>query len=335
VGLPEMKQCCGPISELCLETTPTAHSGFVLGTAQLGMNYGRVNRAGKPTQQIAIQMLRYAVAYGVTAIDTARSYGDAECVIGDALTGSWGSRTHVITKLDLSNVDENAPESELVRRVDASIAASCGALRSQKLDTVLLHDWADRHLWHGAAWQRLCEHQVDRRISLLGASVYYPHEALAALSDPAIQHLQIPMNILDWRWKDFGRAVNQRSDVVVHARSALLQGILANPPEVWPVVPDFNNAECAERLQTLSKKFGRESVADLCLAYVRSLQWITGVVVGCETLDQLEQNLQLFALPKLSSEEVQELEHALPKASEELLNPAKWELLEQKAAYAG
>src|SRR5579872_5168870 len=119
-----MKQCCGPISELCLETTPTAHSGFVLGTAQLGMNYGRVNRAGKPTQQIAIQMLRYAVAYGVTAIDTARSYGDAECVIGDALTGSWGSRTHVITKLDLSNVDENAPESELVRRVDASIAAS-------------------------------------------------------------------------------------------------------------------------------------------------------------------------------------------------------------------
>jgi aryl-alcohol dehydrogenase-like predicted oxidoreductase len=326
-----MTESCGPIPERCLETTPTPQSGFVFGTAQLGMDYGRVNFAGKPTEHVALEMLRYVVAHGVSALDTARAYGEAERLIGESLTGTWQSQTHVITKLDLSNIDEEASESEVRKSVDASVDASCRALRTEKLDTLLLHDWVHRHTWRGAAWQRVREHQVEGKISLLGASVYYPHEALAALADPEIQHLQIPMNILDWRWRDFGRAVNQRSDVVVHARSALLQGVLAHPPEIWPVVRDFNNAECAKKLRGLTNKFGRKSVADLCLAYVRSLRWITGVVVGCDTLQQLEENLQLFSRPELSAEEIHELEHALPKAPEELLNPAKWK---QKAAYA-
>lgn len=326
-----MTESSGPISESCLKITTTSHGAFVVGTAQLGMEYGRINFAGKPTEKAAVEMLRYAIAHGIAAVDTARAYGDAERLIGEALTGHRRSQTHVITKLDLSNIDEEASESEVRKSVDASVDASCRALRTEKLDTLLLHDWVHRHTWRGAAWQRVREHQVEGKISLLGASVYYPHEALAALADPEIQHLQIPMNILDWRWRDFGRAVNQRSDVVVHARSALLQGVLAHPPEIWPVVRDFNNAECAKKLRGLTNKFGRKSVADLCLAYVRSLRWITGVVVGCDTLQQLEENLQLFSRPELSAEEIHELEHALPKAPEELLNPAKWK---QKAAYA-
>ena len=313
------------------EIPDTLHGEFVLGTAQLGMNYGRVNEAGKPTTPGAVEMLRYAINHGVTALDTARAYGEAEGLIGEALTGSWRSRTRVITKLDLSGVGEGAEESAVRARVDASIDASCRALRTEKLDGLLLHDWAHHDMWRGAAWQRLREHQFDGRISVLGASVYYPHEALAALADPAIQHLQIPMNVLDWRWKPVGQAIAQRRDVVVHARSALLQGILAHPAGRWPVVPGFNNAECVRQLLAFAEKFGRVSVPDLCLSYVRSLPWISSVVVGCETPDQLEQNLQLFLRPKLSSEEIQELEHTLPKAPEELLNPAKWQ---QKAAYA-
>ena len=310
------------------------HSGFVLGTAQLGMNYGRVNEAGKPTMRRAVELLHFAIAHGVTALDTARAYGDAEYHIGEALSGSRQSRTNVITKLDLSGVTEHASHSQVRKSVNNSVDASCSALRTEKLDTLLLHDWAHHDMWSGAAWKRLREHQVDGKISVLGASVYHPHEALAALADGAIQHLQIPMNVLDWRWKEVGQAITRRPDVVVHARSALLQGILAHLPDRWPVVQGFNNAECAQKLQTLTKNFGRENVADLCLAYVRSQSWITSVVVGCETLDQLEQNLQLFSRPKLSSEEINLLENTLPRAPKELLNPATWKLFEQKVAYA-
>jgi aryl-alcohol dehydrogenase-like predicted oxidoreductase len=307
---------------------------FVLGTAQLGMDYGRVNRTGKPPGGTAITMLRYAIEQGVTFLDTARVYGDAEWVIGEALAESWRSRTTVITKLDLSGVAEGAAASDVCARVDASIDASCCALRTEKLHTLLLHNWAHYDMWRGAAWLRLHEHQAAGKISKLGASVYGPQEALLALTDPAIQHLQIPTNVLDRRWKPLEQAFAQRPNVIVHARSALLQGILAHPAVRWPIVSGFDAEGCVRKLREFADKFDRYGVADLCLAYVRSLPGITGVVVGCETIDQLEQNIELFARPMLSPEMIQEIEDALPTAPEELLNPGKWDRFKEKVACA-
>jgi aryl-alcohol dehydrogenase-like predicted oxidoreductase len=65
-------------------------------------------------------------------------------------------------------------------------------------------------------------------------------------------------------------------------------------------------------------------VSDLCFAYIRSLPWITSVVVGCETLTQLQQNLDHFLRPKLTDEQCEELERVFPRAPEALLNPSKW-----------
>jgi hypothetical protein len=47
-------------------------------------------------------------------------------------------------------------------------------------------------------------------------------------------------------------------------------------------------------------------------------------------MDQLEQNIGLFARPTLQPEMIQELEDALPRAPEGLLNPAKWDRIEEK-----
>jgi len=307
---------------------------FTLGTAQLGMAYGVVNDNGKPLRNKAIEIVRQAVARGVTTIDTARAYGDSEDVIGEALEGR---QAQVITKIEVSGVDPVASEIDARRRVKATIEASCRALRTTKLDAVLLHDWEHRYRWQGAAWQQLLEFQEGGRISTLGASVYEPSDALEALQGPSVEHLQIPMNILDWRWRAAGVdvAIRERPGVVLHARSAFLQGILLHPSTRWPRVEGFDGADCAAALARLAREFDRESVADLCLAYVRSLPWITSVVVGCETLGQLDHNLRLFSRPKLSLQQCVEIESALPKAPETLLNPSKWNTAQQpSAAYA-
>jgi len=307
---------------------------FVLGTAQLGMEYGRVNETGKPTRKQAIAIARGAIAHGITQFDTARAYGDAESVLGEALVKARISRGRVITKLNLEGVAETASQLEVGQRVDASIDASLCALRTHKLDTLLLHNWAHYEMWGGAAWRRLLELQKEDRVSILGASVYGPGDAIAALAEPAIRHLQIPMNLLDWRWKTVAQALAERPDVIVHARSSLLQGILIHSADRWPKIPDFDLENCVRKLRNLAEKFERRNIADLCFAYVRSLPWITSVVVGCETLGQLEQNIELFAQPKLTTEQLDELEHAIPKPPETLLNPAKWSALEPIAAYA-
>ena len=86
------------------------------------------------------------------------------------------------------------------------------------------------------------------------------------------------------------------------------------------------------RLRELSARFDRESLTDLCLAYVRSQPWITSVVVGCETLEQMNENLRLFCLPKLKAEQCAELESLAPKVPESLLNPSLWNVAHEQSA---
>jgi aryl-alcohol dehydrogenase-like predicted oxidoreductase/spore coat polysaccharide biosynthesis protein SpsF (cytidylyltransferase family) len=312
------------------------HSELTLGTAQLGMEYGIANRAGQPGRELAIRMVRAAIAHGVTAVDTARAYGESEEVLGDALSGAWRSRVEVITKLDpLDSLSADADESTVRAAVDESVKLSCEALRVEKLSTLSLHRADHYGAWRGAAWRRLLEMRDEGTIGALGASVYDPQEALELLRDPAIQHLQIPMNVLDWRWKASGvdRVLAERPEVVVHARSALLQGLLTGTALAsWPESGDFDASSCLRQLRKFAEEFGRKSLADLCLAYVRTQRWITSVVVGCETLEQVNENLILFCQPKLSAEQCAELESLLPRAPENLLNPSQWKVVHEPSA---
>jgi aryl-alcohol dehydrogenase-like predicted oxidoreductase len=304
---------------------------LTLGTAQLGMPYGAVNQTGKPSRALAVAMVRHAIAHGVGAIDTARTYGDSEEILGEALSVEFRSRARVITKLDsLDSLSLDAEPAEVRAAVEKSVRQSCVALRTERLETLLLHRWQHYRAWQGEAWKRLLEFHLpgssQMKITVLGASIYTPEEAMDALQEPMVRHLQLPMNLLDWRWKAAGvdRALTDRSDVVVHARSALLQGILLHGASRWPVVEGFDTAVWVGQLEALVRRFERESVADLCFAYVRSQPWIQSVVVGSETMQQLEENLRLFRLPELSAAQCDELEQTLPRAPLILLNPAQW-----------
>jgi aryl-alcohol dehydrogenase-like predicted oxidoreductase len=311
---------------------PPKHSQFTLGTAQLGMKYGLVNDQGQPSEAEAIRIVRWAHECGVNAFDTARGYGEAESVLGRALGGD--SSVAFITKLGVSGILKNASKTEVQSRVEESVEQSCRALRCKTLDVLLLHGWHQRHAWNGAAWQHLARLQEGGVLQAIGASVYTPAEALAALGDPGITHLQIPINILDWRWKLAGvdRAVAMRGDVVVHARSTLLQGVLAHGPGRWPMVGDFDRLECAKKLRFLAERFRLPTAIALCFAYVRALPWISSIVVGCETMQQLEENLQLFSCNALAPEQCLELERSIPKVPEVFLNPSQWSSLHEPVA---
>jgi aryl-alcohol dehydrogenase-like predicted oxidoreductase len=301
-------------------------SELTLGTAQLGMGYGIVNHTGKPSRPDAIGLIRHAIAHGVTHLDTARAYGDSEGILGAALIGAWRSRVEVVTKLDTLDW---LPPNEKAQRVRAavadSVARSCRELNTSRLATLLLHRWHHRTAWEGAAWQRLVELQSEGIIGSLGASVSHPQEALEALEDPGVQHLQLPMNVLDARWKANGvdKAVTVRADLVLHARSPFLQGILLHPSAAWPAT-DYDGEECVRELHRLVLRFERQGIADLCLAYLRAQSWISSIVVGCETLAQLRDNLDFMRGPRLTAEQSEEVEHSLPMAPDSLLNPTKW-----------
>jgi aryl-alcohol dehydrogenase-like predicted oxidoreductase len=303
-------------------------NSITLGTAQLGIDgYGIANQVERLNDDSVFQVLDYAMRNGVRAIDTARAYGKAESRIGRNLERLALGDVSLITKLSpLSLLPNDANDQAIIDAIDASIFRSCYELRLHTLPVVMLHRWEHYQSHQGRIWKRLVELHHDGIIRELGASVYQPEEAVSALKEPLVRHLQVPVNLLDKRWieLDIPKIANSRSDCTLYARSIYLQGLLVNAPDFWPYVEGVNAAEICATLETLVSDFSRESLADLCMAYILGQEWIDSIVVGVETKEQLEQNFAMLRHKPLTREEQKELSARIPNLPLELLDPSKW-----------
>jgi len=174
-------------------------------------------------------------------------------------------------------------------------------------------------------WERLLELREEGVIGTLGTSVSSPPEALDALGDRNVGHIQLPYNLLDWRWNSgsFLEAREKRVDVSIHARSVYLQGILVSDASAWPRGL-VNSDEWIGRLDQAVGELKRTSRADLCMAYVTGAPWATTVLVGNETERQLRDNLSLASRRPLGADERTYVQVHLGRAPEHLLNPAMW-----------
>lgn len=310
----------------CVVKNGESYSRLALGTAQVGMQYGIANRTGSPSDEELRAMLVAAVSAGVTHLDTAREYGNAETRIGEVLDAERLGSTRVITKLAaLPAYGPRTKRSEIARAVDASVFRSCHALRRRRIDVVMFHRYTDMVRWKGAALDRLAELAEEGVIGALGVSVYTPAEAIESLGDERIQQVQIPFNLLDSRWlgDEFQSSLAARPDVTIHARSVFLQGLLINSPEVWPKWFRRRNGFVASILK-LCVDLGRQSPADLCMAYVSAHPWVTTMVLGAERLDQLEELLGLASARPLTPAEVEHVMATFDDVPARLVNPAKW-----------
>jgi aryl-alcohol dehydrogenase-like predicted oxidoreductase len=298
---------------------------FVLGSVQLGLDYGAANRTGKPSHAAALALVRRAADSGIRIFDTARAYGDSEARLGEALSGRTIT---IVTKLSpLAEFSDGADPAAVVAAVEDSVSQSCAALRQSHLDCLLLHRASHRTQFAGAVWQRLLEYVRTGTIACLGVSVQSPAEVAAALTDPAVRHIQMPYNLIDWRWRRAGTVdlLRARSDVVVHARSAFLQGLLAaGDASIWPQIDGVDPQIVLDTIAALAADLGRDGAADLCLSYVRGQDFINGVVIGLETEAQLDRNLRLALTRPLDATEIALVEQRLPQLPEQLLNPALW-----------
>lgn len=302
---------------------------LVFGTAQLGGQYGIANRTGQPDKKTCQELIKTAIVNGVTHLDTARAYGDSEVMIGQALRNGWEGRARIITKLSpLQDCPHDASAAVVGAFVDASVFQSCAALELEKLDVLMLHRASHLVGWNGAAWQRLLALQVAGIVSELGVSAQSPEELSQALSFPEIQHIQLPFNLLDWRWDEEIPAIlaaKASRKLTVHVRGALLQGLLPSIDEkLWQRANIDHHAPIIDWLRDQVKVCSRTNVTDLCLSYVNALGWVDGIAIGMENMAQLIDNINLFNLPALTPNQIAGIQKTRPRLSEATLNPALW-----------
>jgi aryl-alcohol dehydrogenase-like predicted oxidoreductase len=179
--------------------------------------------------------------------------------------------------------------------------------------------------WQGTATRRVLELATAGVVGALGTSVYAPEEAIACLADKRVTYIQIPFNLLDARWlnRTFLKALAERADVQVHARSVFLQGLLINQAAVWPEWVEKRD-EYTRHIATLVRKWGRRSAADLCIAYVRSFAWVTTLVLGAETLRQATELMSLASEPALTPDQAVVVQTTFAHVPMRLLDPSQW-----------
>lgn len=306
---------------------PTQRLAF--GSAQLGSQYGIANKSGQPSKSACEALIKVAISNGVEYLDTAQAYGNSEEMIGQSLQDGWQGRVKVITKLSpLLECPDNATESVVNAFVEASVFRSCSALRVKDIDVLMLHRAAHLSAWNGAVWRRLIHMRQSNLIGELGVSVQSPDELSTALDIPDISYIQMPFNLLDWRWEDLIPKIMETKklrSLTVHIRSVLLQGLLTSHDDRHWQRANVENVEMVrEWLSTQATEYKCINVTDLCISYVNSLPWVDGIAIGMENMSQLIENINIFNLIGMENEQIDAIKACRPKLNEDTLNPALW-----------
>ena len=280
---------------------------------QFGLSYGIANQAGQVSRTEAKKMLEFAVSQGIDTIDTAIAYGDSEACLGEIGVQSL----KVITKLPpIPDVCDN-----IERWVNLNISESMGRLGCGVLHGVMLHRSTDLS---GESGQQLYNSmqnlKKDRLVRKIGVSIYSPIELDTIFSQFTVDIVQAPFNLVDQRLLSSGwlyRLKNQ--SVEVYTRSSFLQGLLLMPrkaiPEKfsrWAPLWDQWNIWLKENSLCASK---------VCLDFVQSFEQIDRVVVGADSLSQLEQ------LVTVSTEVPCQAFPSISSNDEYLINPYNWKYL--------
>jgi len=289
---------------------------FVLGTAQLGLNYGITNIVGKPTKDQSIEIIKYAIENNIKQFDTAREYGESE----NLLSHASNFNTTIITKLSKFSV--NISQKEIVNHTINSIEKSCLNLKINTIDILLLHSYEQYK--NKTIWKTLTELKKKNKINKLGVSVYTVSEAIDCLNDSLVEHIQIPFNLLDNQWDniDFLNLINKRKNITIHVRSIFLQGILINNKEYWP--KNVDSEIYINKIENLASKLNLSKI-ELCISYVKSMTWINGIIIGVETLEQLKNNIDLFINTRLlNSDEILLVQNIFNNIPNVVTDPRLW-----------
>ena len=286
-----------------------------IGTAQFGISYGVANRYKKVSKQDSLQILEQALENGISFIDTASTYGDAEEVIGQIK--NLDKQFKIISKSpNISNHYITAQDSDLIIK---SILNSIEKLGVSSLHAFLLHHGHDLLKPGGKAlFEVLKDLRQNGIIKKIGVSVYDRYEIEAIIQQFDVEIIQVPMNILDQRLLQDNLLVNlKNSGIEIDVRSVFLQGVLLMnpknlPPFFYAALDTINNLRNDITASNLN-------MIDACLGFVKSVDFISRIIIGVNSVSQLNEICKSF------KKDCSNLDYSKYSFhNENVLNPSRW-----------
>lgn len=264
---------------------------LVLGTAQLGLDYGIANKIGKPEENKAFEIMKYAVENGIDYFDTAYSYGNSEIIIGKFLNfhKKYKNKINIITKMP-SSKKEKLNEKDINNRFFESLHR----LRQESIYCYMVHDFIDIKNNCDEIGNIFLKLKENSYIKKIGVSIYEPYQLEFLVKYFDFDLIQLPISIFDQRFitnKSLKRL--KRKNIEVHVRSIFLQGLLFLEENNLP--PKMNKfKDYISKLNAISLKYNL-SKEEIALLFVNAINEINKIVIGIEKIDQLQRNVKILS----------------------------------------
>lgn len=281
-----------------------------IGTAQFGSSYGLTNKNEELSVIQIKEILSLAKNSGITFIDTAPSYGNAELKLGKLNLKDW----NVITKVKTGNC------ISITDSFSESVFESLDRLKIDKLYGVLVHNpklFLDPQI--GRLLNQLTDLKEKGIINKIGVSVYDSKEVDFILANFDIDIVQVPFNVIDGRMLvDSTLEKIKKRNIEIHARSVYLQGLLLM--DIKEQIRQFG------KWQSIWKEFeifcldNKITPLQVCLQYVLQNPLIDKVILGIDNCRQLEETIgsAVGNIINIPSE--------LISIDDNLCNPLNWEM---------
>jgi uncharacterized protein len=286
-------------------------SKLILGTVQMGLDYGINNSDGKISLENSYKILFKASELGIKILDTAEAYGNAHQVIGDFHKQNPHIKFDVITK-----IPQNSDLSTFTNKIKTYI----NELNVEFLEVLMFHSF-DSYLENIKIVKKLLEFKNQGLIKNIGVSVYTNNQIKKLLNDDAITVVQFPFNLLDNNVLrgDLMLKLKQKGKII-HTRSAFLQGLFFKD--------DFESSKISKQLSSelnLIKNIAKAeeiSISNLALSYCLNQENIDSVLIGVDSVDQLLENLNAINY-KIKPNSLEKI-NAIRVDNTDLLNPSLW-----------
>jgi aryl-alcohol dehydrogenase-like predicted oxidoreductase len=281
---------------------------IVLGTVQLGIDYGINNKVGKPSKQLAYTILETAWEKGISILDTADAYGDAQTLIGE------------YHKLSNTVFEVNSKFKGNAINISSQLERTLNELKIDSLNCYFYHDFND-FVNKPDLIQELIVLKEKGKFKQIGLSVYDNSELELAISNPYIDFIQLPFNLFD-NINERGVLLQEakKQQKIIQVRSIYLQGLFFKEPQSLPVKL-MPLSPYLKRIHEIAKTY-KLTVEELAIAYVMLQKQIDEIIIGVDNPDQLKVNLHMFGkeFDPLLRNEIEKI----TVEEKELLYPKNW-----------
>jgi uncharacterized protein len=289
-------------------------SKLILGTVQLGLNYGVNNNFGKPSKEKAFDILNSAYDEGIRTLDTAEAYGNSQEVIGSFMKDNKQKKFNIITKLKAENT---LTKGELVDH----IFSNCKILNIESLEGYMFHNYNSfkKSIF---LYEEILKAKNKGIILNSGISLYNNQEIEDIIDNyDGFDFIQIPFNLFDNELKRKSIIEKARlKGIKVHTRSCFLQGLFFKKIEDLKGVLK-KSAPYLREINSIAKETDFQ-VGNLALCYCLSKPYIDKVLIGVDSVEQLKKNIN-WSQNKIDNIVLKKIDN-IRVYENEILNPSLW-----------